>query len=41
MVLKFHESTYIKGDKIQENPFHENFVLLHSLDEHALKTVLF
>ncbi len=27
------------GDKIQENPLHENFVILSSLGEHAFKTM--
>ncbi len=27
----------LKGDKIHENPLHENFLILQSLDEHALK----
>ncbi len=28
---------HLKGDKIYENPLHENFLILQSLDEHALK----
>ncbi len=27
----------LKGDKIHENPLHENFLILQSLDEHAFK----
>ncbi len=28
---------HLKGDKIHENPLHENSLILQSLDEHALK----
>jgi hypothetical protein len=28
---------HLKWDKIHENPLHENFLILQSLDEHALK----
>jgi hypothetical protein len=28
---------HLKGDKIHENPLHEKFLILQSLDEQALK----